>query len=93
MTRITAFIIATNDVDCTAAGPSEDGKYAGWISRMENDKYRPLLNTEPIYDSEAEAVQAMEEIVTAVCEWVEEETKGKHPIEHVLDQVNPNSNE
>ncbi len=87
MTRITAFIIATNDVNCDAGGPDENGKWAGWISRMERENYRPLISTEPVYDSKEEAVAAMEDIVKSVKDWVDKECDGKDPREHLLGQA------
>jgi len=66
ISRITAMIIKGNEVDCDSAGPDENGKFAGWISRMERGNYRPLLNTEPIYDSAEVAIKEMESIVKEI---------------------------
>ncbi len=76
MTRLTAYIIATNEVDCQAAGPDENGKYAGSISRMENENWRLLISTHPVFDTDKAAIEAMEELVAAARKAIEEETKG-----------------
>lgn len=68
--RLTALIILTrgDDIHCTSAGPvvSENGKYVGWITLGPDDRYRPLLNTEPIYNSHEEAKAAMEAFVKEI---------------------------
>ena len=56
-------IIQTNDVICdSSAGPAENGKYIGWIMKNE-DRWAPLLNTEPIFSSAEKAKSAMEQLV------------------------------
>ena len=86
MTRLTAFIIATNEIDCQSAGPDENGKYAGWISRMENGNWRPLISTKAVFDTEKDAITAMEEIAAAARKAVEEETGDKHSHQSEGDQ-------
>lgn len=72
ISRITAYIVAHDEVKCEAY---RDGKkYGGIISRMENGNYRMLLSSEPTYDSEEEAVKAMEEVVANIKKYVAEET-------------------
>ncbi len=85
MSTMTAFTIAGNpDIECDAGGPAENGKYVGWITLGEDARYRPLINTEPIYDTPEEAVAAMEQLVVDTKASVEKETVGKDPIKHVL---------
>jgi len=85
ISRITAYIIATrDDIVISAGGPAENGKYVGWITLGEEDRYRPLLNSEPIYDTPEAAKEAMTQVVVEVKEAVEQETGGEHPIDHVL---------
>jgi hypothetical protein len=64
MSRLTALIILSrgDDIHVTSAGPC-DGKYIGWITLGEEDRYRPLLNTEPIYDTSEQAEAAMRKVV------------------------------
>lgn len=88
VSRITAYIIATrDDIVCTQGGPAENGKFVGWITLGEDDRYRPLLNTEPIYDTPEEAVAAMKKEVADIKESVTKELDGKDPIEHIFDQI------
>ena len=85
ISRLTAYAIASNpDIVCTQAGPAENGKYLGWITLGKEDRYRALINTEPIYNTPEEAVAAMEQFVIDTKKLVEEETGGKDPITHVL---------
>ena len=59
----TALVIANNPhVKANVGGPAENGKYVGWIEIEESDetKYRPLLNTKPMFDTEKEALDAMQ---------------------------------
>lgn len=89
MMGITAMIIATRDdlrFDASAE-PDENGKYIGWISLPPEDNYRPLVNTEPIYDSPEEAVAGVKAIAAEVIAYMEKETKGEHPIDHVMKQA------
>jgi hypothetical protein len=67
---ITALIIKDNGdaILCQAGGPDpETGKYVGWIALDRQERGpRPLLNTQPIYATKAEAKAAMEKIVEEV---------------------------
>lgn len=58
-------IASRDDIHCTSAGPVE-GKYLGWITLGAEDRFRPLLNTEPVYASAEEAVAAMKVIVEEI---------------------------
>ena len=83
--RLTAYIIANReDIVITHAGPSKDGKYMGWITLGEEDRYRPLLNSEAIHDTPKEAEQVMRDLVVGLKGIVEKETGGKDPIEHLM---------
>lgn len=71
VSRLTAIIIASrDDIVATAGGPVSDGpsagKWVGWITLGENDRYRPLLNTGPIYDSEKDAIKAMKALLKKI---------------------------
>lgn len=82
---ITAYIIATrNDIVIAAGGPGPDGKFMGWITLGEEDRFRPLLNSEANYDTAEAAEQAMRDTVDELRRAVAEETGGKHPIDHVM---------
>ena len=59
---LSVFIIQSNDVRCEAGGPVEDNKWVGWVMKDGH----PLLNTEPVYDSHDEAVQAMKKLVDVI---------------------------
>lgn len=73
ITRLTAYIIASrDDILCTSAGPVE-GKYLGWITLGPEDRCRPLLNSEPIYNSHDEAKAAMEAVVAEIRQKVRED--------------------
>ena len=66
VTRLTAMIIASrDDIICTSAGPVE-GKYLGWITLGPESRCRPLLNSEPIYESHEAAKAAMEAVVAEI---------------------------
>jgi len=95
--KLTAYIISTReDIIIDAGGPANDkcdnpdhiGKYVGWITLGEADRYRPLLNSEPIYDSGEDAKKAMKDLVEEIKIAVDKETAGKHPIDHVLGDCN-----
>jgi len=53
-----------DDIKTMATGPDDDGKYAGWI--MYGERFEPLVSTRPIYDSEEQATQAMQDIIDEV---------------------------
>jgi len=66
ITNLTAMIIASrDDIICTSGGPV-NGKYVGWITLGPDDRCRPLLNTEPIYDTADEARLAMESLAQEI---------------------------
>jgi len=59
LTLLTAYIIAfREDVKVTSSGPDENGKYIAWITLGEEDRFRPLLNSDSIYDSHETAQKA-----------------------------------
>jgi len=61
---LTAIMIQSrDDIEVSAGGPAENGKYVGWITLGENNYYRPLLNSQPIYDSLEEAKKEMQKVV------------------------------
>lgn len=73
----TALAIQGNKVLCQAGGPCKDtGKWVGWVM-MDADRWAPLLNTEPIYDSKEVAVKAMEALVKEIRGFDLETQRGK----------------
>lgn len=50
------------DIVITHAGPTENGKYSGWITTPEG---RPLINTQDIFDTAGDAEGHMRKIVAA----------------------------
>jgi hypothetical protein len=73
MTLLTALIIQNREIRCEAGGPCtqgephEIGKWVGWIM-IDEERWSPLLNTPPIYDSEQQATQEMEALVAKIRE-------------------------
>jgi hypothetical protein len=53
-------------INVTHAGPAENGKYLGWITTHEG---RPVINTEPIFDTPADAEAHMRRVIAAAREW------------------------
>lgn len=53
-------------INVTHAGPAENGKYLGWITTLEG---RPVINTEPIFDTPADAEAHMRRVIAAAREW------------------------
>ena len=71
MTRGTAYAIAGNpDVIATHAGPNGAGKYCGFITRGEEQRYEPLISTGPLFDTPEAADEAMRKVIAAAMEWV-----------------------
>lgn len=70
ISNLTALIIQDrgDDILCQGGGPDPaTKKYVGWISLQEGHRGpRPLLSTEPVYNTEDEAVIAMKKIVEDV---------------------------
>lgn len=69
MNLLTALIIQSrgDDIVCDAGGPTENGKYSGWIQLYRNGEYdHDLVSTEPVYDSKQDAIFAMQELVKTV---------------------------
>ena len=65
ISAMNALIIQNRDVRCEAGGPDKDGKWAGWIM-IDEDRWSPVLSTEPIFESEEAAVKHMEDLVSKV---------------------------
>jgi hypothetical protein len=71
MTFLTAMTIQLRgeDIICTAAGPSEEGKYSGFIELHTDGEYDHLLiSSNPVYDSKLDAVNGMLDVVKQVRE-------------------------
>ena len=60
---ITAVVIATNPMVIEAVGPDSDGKFSGTIRRDEAKYRRPLVTSEPVFDSAEDANASMEQVV------------------------------
>jgi hypothetical protein len=78
ISRLVAYEIAGNPDDIVIAygGPDkETGKFAGWITRGEGHNFKPLLNTEPIYDTPKQAKETMEKVVQEIKDFVEKDLK------------------
>jgi uncharacterized protein YegP (UPF0339 family) len=89
ISRLTAYIISSRkDIVITFGGPNKDGKYMGWITLPKQDNYRMLLNTEDLYNSKKEAIDAITRVYNQICEFVKKETDGKEIIDHVYNEVN-----
>jgi len=57
ITKLTALTITTrDDLEYTAGGPDENGKFSGWIIFPGG---RPLLSSQAIYDSQKLAIDSM----------------------------------
>jgi hypothetical protein len=63
---LTALIIQENDVVCDAGGPDANGMWMGWITFGAEKNFRPLLNTEAIYETKEDAVIAVTKIVAEI---------------------------
>jgi hypothetical protein len=82
MTILTAIEIHTNgeNIRCSGGGPDKQGKYMGWIELWRDGRlHKPLLSTQPIYNTKEAAETAMREIVAA--------TRAT-PVEDILRQDN-----
>jgi len=89
VTKLTAYIIATrDDINVTSAFSQPDGKWVGWITLGEEDRYRPLLDSGPCYNSREEAEAGMHKLIEELRRLVNEECGNKHPLDHIFDKVN-----
>ncbi len=62
MTLLTAFIIQGNSIICDGGGPDKKtGKWVGWIMKDE-ERWSPILNTEPIYGSKKRSCNSYEKL-------------------------------
>jgi hypothetical protein len=76
MTILTAYeIVCNDDIVVTHGGPNGEGKYAGWITRGADHNYRPLLSSQPIFNTAQEADDAMREVVAQAKAFVEKENQ------------------
>lgn len=68
ISMLTGMIIATrgDDIKTTAAFDEEKGKWLGWITLGEEDRYRPLLNSQAIYNTAEDAILAMNKVVNDI---------------------------
>ncbi len=65
-------LVGNDDLVVDCGGPTDDGKYVGWITFGPEKYYRPLVNSQPVYDSPEAAKFAMSGVLNAaqalVCE-------------------------
>lgn len=79
ISRLTAMLIQNNEVEVCGGGPAKfnsehpewQGKYAGFVMMMDRSpsgccRPRMLLSTDPIYETEQAAQQAMKEVVDTI---------------------------
>jgi len=92
ITMLDAIIIATReDIVAAAGGPCKNssehpefaGKFCGWITLGEKDNYRALLSTDPVFDTEKEAIDSMRTVVEKCKKLVQEEL-GDNSVEAVM---------
>ncbi|MFH1036474.1 MAG: hypothetical protein V1756_00185 [Patescibacteria group bacterium] len=94
VSRLTLYEIAGNpdDVVVDAGGPDkETGKYVGWITRGPGHNYKPLISTEPIFDTPEQAKEAMQKIVDWAKNWTEEDLRD--PNNPLAEFLSPRSEE
>lgn len=86
----TALVIANrDDLIVTHGGPSKDtNKYMGWILLPE-DRWAPLLNSEPIFDTPEDAEQYMRDLITKVREHMKKKMAGQDVYDYVLGKDEP----
>ena len=81
VSMLTALTIANRDDIVIDAGgphgpslehPEWENKYIGWITLGEEDNFRPLLNSDPIYDNPEQAKTAMQDLVIEIKKQVKE---------------------
>jgi len=65
MTVLTLFTLAGNEdsIIITHAGPYENGKYSGWITHDAGKYYRPIVTTEPVFNTAEAAEEKMRGLV------------------------------
>ncbi|OGZ35469.1 MAG: hypothetical protein A2V60_03470 [Candidatus Portnoybacteria bacterium RIFCSPHIGHO2_01_FULL_39_19] len=76
--RLTAYEIVgnPNDIVIDYGGPDKKtGKFVGWITRGPGHNFKPLINTQPIFDTPEQAKQAMRNLVKEIKKFVEEDRK------------------
>jgi len=63
VSRITAMIVASNEVDVTWSGPHDNGKYSGFIQHKASKYSRVLISSEPVFETQELAISGMEKVV------------------------------
>ena len=88
ISRLEAYEIVGNpdDIVIDAGGPDKKtGKFVGWITRGPGHNYKPLLNTQPIFDTRKQAKQAMRNLVEEIKKFVEKDLKDpQNPLRDLL---------
>jgi hypothetical protein len=78
ISRISAYVIASNDVKTYAVGPVE-GKYQGVIAHGDSHPHHPgmmIISSDYCFNSQEEAVKAMDDTVTEIRKVVSNEQAG-----------------
>jgi hypothetical protein len=88
ISRLTAYTIATrDDIEVDSGGPAANGKYAGFITLGQADRYRILLESIPSYDTPEAAKAAMLKSVAEIREFAKKEMAGRDPITAVMEMA------
>lgn len=67
ISTLTAIILSSrDDLIVEPAGPNENGKYSGWITLGPDDYCRPILNTEPIFDTPEQAELHLQNLIDSL---------------------------
>ncbi len=68
LSRLSALVIKTNEVNVEVYSGKDTKKYGFIISRFENGNYRMIVSTEPVYGDKKEAKKAGDNLVKKVKE-------------------------
>lgn len=63
---LTAIKIKSGGIEVQTAGPDDNGKFSFWIMPKNTDRWNPLLNSEPIFDTEELALEAGNELIEEI---------------------------
>jgi len=66
ISMLTAINIKSGNVEVETAGPDENGKFCFWIMPKDMDRWEPLLNSEPIYNTEELAQKAGKKLIEEI---------------------------
>lgn len=66
ISMLTAIRIKSGGIEVQTAGPNENGKYCFWIMPENMDRWEPLLNSEPIFETSELAKEAGEDLIEEI---------------------------